>query len=180
MLSFYLAVIQDEKSASKFENIYYTYRQTMLNIAFAVTQNQHDAEDALSNALYAIAKNIEKIDDSNEILLKSYLFKVVKNAAIDAVRRRNNNVYANIEHIINLPSEHDVMTEVVGDEEYKSLVKTIYNMPSTYKDVLVLNLLHNLNSKEIASSLSMSVGTVKTKIRRGKKLLAEVLSEDEK
>jgi len=135
MLSFYLAVIQDEKSKSKFENIYLTHHKTMLKIAFEITKNQHDAEDALSDALYKIARNIEKIDDTNEILLKSYLFKATKNSAIDILRKRSKEV--NPEAVFTLPSESDVISEIVGDEEYRMLIKSIYTMPYTYRDVLV-------------------------------------------
>ena len=178
MLSFYLAVIQDEKSKSKFENIYLTHHKTMLKIAFEITKNQHDAEDVLSDALYKIARNIEKIDDTNEILLKSYLFKATKNSAIDILRKRSKEV--NPEAVFTLPSESDVISEIVGDEEYRMLVKSIYTMPYTYRDVLVLRFLHGLRAREIADSLSINVSSVKTKIRRGKKILSKLLAEDKK
>lgn len=178
MLSFYLAVIQDEKSKSKFENIYLTHHKAMLKIAFEITKNQHDAEDALSDALYRIARNIEKIDDTNEILLKSYLFKATKNSAIDILRRRSKEL--NLDEVFTLPSESDVIAEIIDDEECRMLVKSIYAMPYTYRDVLVLHFLHGLRVREIADSLSMNVSSVKTKIRRGKRILSRLLAEDKK
>ena len=177
MLSFYLALIQDEENKIKFENIYLAHHKTMLNVAFGITGNQHDAEEALSNALYAIARNIERIDNANELLLKSYLLKVVKNSAIDILRKRASERKADIDDLIALPAESDIMRDIEGDEEYKKLVKIIYNMPSTYRDVLVLRFLHGLKAREIADSLFISESSVKTKIRRGKKILSDIISE---
>ena len=83
MLELFLNLIETEEGKSKFENIYSKYKNFLFNTAISVLNDYHDAEDALQNILFVIAKNIDKIDTDNENKLKSYLRVVVKNASID-------------------------------------------------------------------------------------------------
>lgn len=176
MLLFYLSVIDDENHQRNFEYIYNTYYQKMLNVAYSVTGDQYDSEEALSSALFSISKNIGKIDISDEVKLKSFLYKVTKNAAIDILRAKKKTAgTVDIDTLFDIASDADVSKEVEGDERYRKIVEYILNMPSIYRDVLTLYYLHELSPKDIASALSREVNTVKSQINRGTKMLKEVL-----
>lgn len=59
MLAFYMMLIDDEQNKSKFEKLYYEYRDRMMYVALSVLHNNEDAEDAVHNAFIGIAKNMD-------------------------------------------------------------------------------------------------------------------------
>ena len=61
MLAFFLAAIEDTSLKLKFEDIYHTYKNDMLNIIFSILKNERDSEVALSNAFLAICKSLDKL-----------------------------------------------------------------------------------------------------------------------
>lgn len=88
MLSSILLLLDTQEKKSKFEKIYNEHHQKMINIAYGITKDEYDAQDAMHTALIAIAENINKIRTDNPTMLKSYLYKSVKNAAIDILRKK--------------------------------------------------------------------------------------------
>lgn len=178
MLSLYLSSIEDHKNDSKFESIYYSYNEMLYGIAFGVTRNHHDAEEAMQTTLFAIAKDIENVNIENIPMLKSYLYKITKNAAIDILRkRRHKTSILNIDDCLFVSSNEDIHELVEGSDKYKQIVKYITDMPAIYRDVLVLHYLHGMSTSRISEILNRNHSTVKQQLNRGTKMLREILLE---
>lgn len=175
LLPLCLSLIDDNENICKFEQIYHEYHNIIYNIAFGITKNHHDAEDALQSSLFSIAKNIETIKTDNVLLTKSYIYKIVKNAAIDVLRRKK--IFINIDSLLSITSDSDIYDSIEGDEQYKSIVKHIMSMPSVYKDVLFLHFVKEMSTKQIATSLKRSHSAVKQQLARGTKKLRTILRE---
>lgn len=179
MLAFFLAMIEDEDDKVTFEKIYHKHCRVMLNMAYGITGNAADAEAALSDALYKIAKCIKTIDVSDETKEQSYVHRIVKNAAIDIVRKRKKSRETELdENIIPSVDDEDIEKIIEGDESYVRTVKIIYRMPEKYKDVLMLRYLNNMSYKEISAQLNLCMNTVKIRISRGTQILRKVLREE--
>ncbi|MBQ8413652.1 MAG: sigma-70 family RNA polymerase sigma factor [Clostridia bacterium] len=178
MISLILLTLETEEKRSKFETIYNEYHKRMMSIAFGITKDQYDAEEAMNIALFAIAENIDKVQVDNPHMLKSYLYKVVKNAAIDLVRDKKSDpviLYPDYS-FVTLESE-EIIDSLIDNEQYARIVNRIQNMPDIYRDVLVLRFLHNFSVNEIASMLRRKRSTIKTQIKRGIKMLRTELEE---
>lgn len=178
MLSFYLALIDSDQNKSKFEKIYNTYHRKMLNIAYVITKNGADAEIALSDALYNIAKAINRIDDSDEKKMKSYLYTIVKNTSRDLLREKASSKEVEFEEAFKLEIEVDIEKIIEGDEKYIRTLKKIYLLPDIYKNVMKLRYLNDLSLKEISEVLNIPLNTVKIQLFRGAKMLREILKEE--
>ena len=61
MLNLCLAMLDSDDDKKSFEALYYKYRQCMYVVAYSILHNVQDAEDAVQNALIAVANNYEKI-----------------------------------------------------------------------------------------------------------------------
>lgn len=180
MLTFYLSLIEDHTYDSKFERIYYKYEKKMFGIALKITDDFHGAEEVLNDAFVTVAKNIAEINESNEEMLKSLLCKITKNAAIDYLRRNKKFAeIANIDTLKDIPSTTDY-EEIETHAEYSALIDVIRNMPDTYRDVLILNLVYEMSNGEIAKSLNVNINTVSSRIKRGKAILKKCLKEGKK
>lgn len=179
MLSLYLMVFEDHKNDSKFEKIYNEYKGMLYNIAFGITKNHHDAEDAMQSALFAIAEDIDNVKTDNIPMLKSYLYKIVKNASIDLIRiKKRYSGLLNIDDFLYIASDEDISSTIEGNEQYRQIVKCIIKMPSIYRDVLVLRFLKQMPTGRIARVLKRKHSTVKQQLNRGTKILRAILKEE--
>ena len=175
MLQLFLNLIDSEEGKSKFESIYFTYHDFLFKVAKSVTGNHHDAEDALQNALFVIAKNVDKIKTEDANRVKVYLKTIVRNSAIDLIRARKRKAFLDIETV---EIADDNMIEEIEERELDNQVRRqILSMPVIYREVLVLNIINGLSPSQIADVLSLSINTVNTRLRRGRKKLEEILKD---
>lgn len=180
MLAFYLSLIENHDDDDDFLKIYYQYKQPMYNIALSYLRNIHDCEDAMQIAFSGIAKNMETIKKLDKEKLEIYVFKCVKNAALNVLEKKNsiyNNVYSMDEQFHELSSEEDLVESTVEKELLKEIVSFIGTMDEKYRDVLSLYFLHELTFREIADALDKPVSTIKDRFHKGHKLVIEKFKE---
>ena len=176
MLPFFLSLIEDEYK-TKFEYIYYEFREIMASVANSMTKNRESAEDALSLAFLSIAENIRTIKTDDKNRLRGYLITVVKNVCINKFNKDSKN-NPNSEGI----SEEELCFEDIdlnleNKELCETIIKKILIMHESYRYPLYLHYIHGHTAKEIAKMTEENENTVKSRIRRGTLLLREILSE---
>ena len=69
--------------------------------------------------------------------------------------------------------------EIINDEVHSRLMQYIDELPSLYKDVMIKYMIEELEYEEIARELDLELNTVRTRIRRGKQHLAEMMLRGE-
>ena len=173
----YLSLIDNENDISKFEIIYYEYRERMFCVAFDIVKNSEDAEDAVQNAFVGIANNMKSIGDPLSHNTLSYVIKAAKNAAINIYNK--NNRIKTIEYCdeINI-SDDDFFDKITAKEEINKIVDAIYNLNDTYKLPLYYYYVCDMKAKDIANLLGLNVSAVKVRIHRGKKELLKLAGGD--
>ncbi len=177
MFFLYFSVIEDAEGYSKFEAIYNEYHAMLFKIALGITKNPHDAEDVMQNSLFAIAKDIKNIKTDNVNMLKSYLYKIVKNNALDFLRKKKSKSFGLLDDFELIQSNESTTHSIESDEQYIRLVILIKKMPTTYRDVLILHYLHEMPVARIATVLNRKKSTIKQQLIRGTKLLRKCLQE---
>lgn len=176
MLIFYLSLIDNEDDRSKFEIIYYEYRERMFNAAFDVVKNNEDAEDAVHNAFVGIANNMQSIGDAVSQRTLSYVIKAAKNAAINIYNK--NNKITTVEYTDNIHiSDDDFFSKIFHKEDYNEVVNAISKLKDIYKFPMYYYFICDMKTKEIASLLNISTSAVKVRIHRGKNELLIILGE---
>ena len=176
MLFLYLSFIDDEKDKSKFEVLYYEYRDRMMDMALSVLHNKEDAEDAVHNTFIAIAKNMKSIDEAKSVRTLSYVLKATKNTSINMLKKRNKHETVHFEDINDIADE-DFLDKLNLQRQYNDVVNAIVNLDDKYKDVLFYHFISEMTAKEIAEFLGRKQSTVKQQLVRGKKLLLKVLGD---
>lgn len=84
----YLTMIEDEQERSKFEQLYYLYRQTMFYVANSILKDEHLAEDTVHQAFIKLVDHLEKIEDVESHKTKGFCVIIVKHIAIDLLRQK--------------------------------------------------------------------------------------------
>ena len=69
--------------------------------------------------------------------------------------------------------------EIINDEVHARLMGSIDELPSLYKDVMIKYMIEELEYEEIAKELDLELNTVRTRIRRGKQHLAQMMLRGE-
>ncbi|MNL79863.1 RNA polymerase sigma factor [compost metagenome] len=68
---------------------------------------------------------------------------------------------------------------MISDEEQKKIIKTIESLDVNYQDIIRLRFFEEKSIKEIAEELGISVANTKVRVMRAKKVLAELLKNNE-
>lgn len=179
MLQF-LLTLSDESSHGKIEHIYNMYHDNMMRYAVSRFHSLgkanylYDAEDAVQNAFVKIVKYIDKIDFSrDEKAVQNYCFTILTNEISD-VLNENQEIFENVEEFC-LEKEYNFIDKLEISQKYDDVVKVIETLDEKYSTTLYLVFCKEMTVNEIADMMGISVQTVYTRLRRGKKLLQDSL-----
>lgn len=182
MLAFYLSLIDNDNDRKLFERIYYAHRKQMLTLAFAILEDEDDAEDLVHDVFCNIAeKYMQSLQNiKNEQDMKNYLLKATKNSALN--KKRDSKPHISLhesEYMLNKDedlNDNEFLDIVCNNISYQEVLKAIRSLDKKYEDVLYLHFVIGMTVPEIAEQLEQNKGTVKKQLLRGKRLLLEKLS----
>lgn len=172
----YLAMIESPEGKTKFEAIYYKYRDVMFYAAHKILHDSCDAEDIVHESFLKIVDIIDKIEAVDSPPTRALVVIITEHKAIDLYRKKQR------EKVI--PFEEEYMggryhTEVERVAEDQAIIRAIEMLPGKYKEVLLLKYSHGYSMDEIAEMLSMTKENVKKIIQRARKKLEQSLHEVE-
>jgi len=177
VLTFYLSLIDNEDDKSYFEELYVQYRHTMLGVAFNYLKEPHLAEDAVHDAFLRILKNLDKIRAFECNKIRTYFVLIVKNIAIDMLRRQKHLEPDAIEEFSEVLEDcrQQPLESVISDEGKNILMEALRKIPQPYLDVLSLKMVYGFDNRQIASLLHISETTVRVQLYRGRKKMMAIL-----
>lgn len=170
----YIMMIDTPEEKRTFAIIYEKYKFLMMKVARDVLQDDFLAEDAVHEAFIKIAKNIERIKDTESHETKRYLITITKNAAIDIYRKRR--IQMKKEILIDEFAEADQPLTYMETDVESAVLDVLKNLPVKYRDIFILKYSNHLSNAEIANLFGMKEGTVRQRIARGKVLIEHLLS----
>ena len=181
MLSFYLSLIVDEPSRSKFESLYLEHRHIMLWMAMKILRDQDLAEDAVHDAFLRVLKNLQIISLENCNKTRSFLVILVRNIAIDYLRKQKQQPEIDLADIDQyMPDYRSDPEQVMLDKAGRQRVlEAMMKMKPIYIDVLLLQISYDFSTQEIADLLNISHDSVRVHIHRARKQMAQLLKGDE-
>lgn len=156
----------EQRKKEQFCEVVQASRKKMYRVAYRILQNQEDAKDAVGEA---IVKAYEKIDLlRNEDRLEAWIMQIVLNVSKNMRIRRSREVYGETEKIL---KQREVW------DHHDELWDIIEKMPPKYGDVLHLFYYEEYTMDEISEILNVPVGTVKSRLNRGKERLKKLLKD---
>ena len=173
----YLSLLDTAEERNKFEQLYNRYRYTMLYTANSILQDQGLAEDAVHGAFIRIAKNFGKIGDVDSPRTRGFVVVVTKNVAITMYNRQKGIVITEDESAINHVADSNA-DDIFSRISYESIVQQIISLPDIYKEVMYLCLVNEMKIKQVSQLLHLPEETVKKRLQRGRKVLAERLEKE--
>ncbi|MBM7554143.1 RNA polymerase sigma factor SigW [Thalassobacillus pellis] len=165
-----------------FEDVVTFYQNKVYQICFRMIGNKHEAEDLAQEAFIRAYTNIDRFDEKRKF--STWLYRIATNLTIDRIRKKKPDYFLDAEvkgtEGLNMYSQL-AADQALPEEEVESLElqtyihKEILALPPKYRSVIVLRFLDELSLQEIADVLEIPVGTVKTRIHRGREALRKRL-----
>ena len=173
-----LALLDDPAETSRFEAFLQAYQAVMIGVAFSVLQDYHDAEEAVLDALYGIARNFSGVKKLSPERQKAYACRAAQNRALSLLNRRKRSRNSEV--------LSDPALLGIGDREFvrlceetdaEILAEALKELDGKYRAVLDLFYAENRSTREIAGELGLKRETVKTLLKRGREKLKKILIE---
>ncbi len=143
-----------------------------------IAGSTRDADDAAQEAMIRVVRNLDTFDGRSAF--GTWVYRIATNTALDELRRRKRrpqlHVVADDED--DGPPEAadplaDRQVEAVADR--MAIDSALADLPEEFKAPVVMRDVGDLDYAEIAAALDVPIGTVKSRIARGRKMLVEQL-----
>lgn len=139
-----------------------------------ITGNDADAADATQEALIAIVRGLGRFDGRSAF--STWVYRIATNASLDELRRRKRRPMVIVDDPVTheLP-DHDGGDRIDGLGDRMVIDAALRLVPEDFRVPLVMRDVCDLDYAEIAETLDIPIGTVKSRIARGRGALAQIL-----
>ena len=162
--------------ASAFNDLMAGQEKRMFAVAMRMFGSKEDAEDCLQDAMLRIYRSIKTF--KFESSFATWVYRVTMNTCLDELRRRKNRASTSLDSLLDsgwAPTDgHDTPEQhAVRSEARRSISAFIQELPEDMRAAVVLRDIQGLSYDDIAVALNTNVGTVKSRISRGREKLRE-------
>ena len=173
-------VIKGDQDA--FGEIVEIYKNSVYQLCYRMIGNRHEAEDLAQEAFIRAYVNIQSFNQ--DLKFSTWLFRIATNLCIDRLRKKKPDYYLDAEvagtegltMYSQISSDSPLPeTEVESLELQENVQKEILKLPEKYRSAIVLKYMEDMSLHEISEILDLPLGTVKTRIHRGREALRKQL-----
>lgn len=158
------------------EEVARVYGRKIYNFAYRLTGNAADSNDLVQEVLLRVRKGLASYQPGS---FEGWLWRITRNAFLDDVRKRKRRPTAPLPDEID---RWDLATADPADVEYArislgdDIQKALLELPLEFREAVVLCDVVGLSYEEIAQAAAVPIGTVRSRIHRGRKLLRGILT----
>src|SRR5579864_6360152 len=164
-------------------------QQRAFRLAFRITRNQEDAEDAQQEALLKAHRNLDQFE--GRARFTTWISRIAINEALMCLRKRRTVVHVPLEDALPeddaIPANFELHSNIQDPETAYSqkelrnlLTQAIAGLRPLHREVFLLRAVECLSVVDTAKALQVSVSTVKTRMRRARRELKEILQNASK
>jgi RNA polymerase sigma-70 factor (ECF subfamily) len=180
-----MSAIADHNGGWNFEAEVLPFMDSLYSTAYRMSRNRQDAEDLLQETYLRAYKYYDKFQEGTNF--KAWLFKILKNTFINRYRKRQRqplkNSFDEIEGSFESKLLESPLTargatpeeEMMVDALDQDVQQALEALPEDYRTAVELADLQGLSYREIADQLGIPLGTVMSRLYRGRRKLEAVL-----
>lgn len=165
-----------------FEEIVKIFQHRIYQHCFRMIGNAYEAEDLAQEAFIRAYVNIYSFDHNRKF--STWLYRIATNLTIDRLRKKKPDYYLDAEikgtEGLNMYSQLQAKgwlpeEEAENSELQNQIYKEIASLPPIYRSIIILRYLEEFTLREISEIMDIPLGTVKTRIHRGREALRNKL-----
>ncbi len=169
-----------EGDQGAFEELVRLYEKRVLALTQRMCKNPEDAAEAAQEAFFAAWRGLKNFRGDSSF--STWIYRLASNACVDLLRREGKRQAAvsldDEELNLDLPSPLPSPQEEAERQELRKRIEAgLQALPPEYRAALVLREIQQLRYDEIGQVLNVDIGTVKSRINRGRKKLRSFLLE---
>jgi RNA polymerase sigma-70 factor (ECF subfamily) len=158
------------------DELYTRYGAAIFGFLVARTGNRPLAEEVVQDVMLAAWQSAASFRGESKVL--TWLLSIARNRAINAQRRRNVPLVPYNDALDAPADDTGPLEKLVKKSEQQSIRSLLDRLPEHQREVLILVFYHQLTETEVAEVLDIAVGTVKSRLHRGKEALRRVLQSE--
>lgn len=152
------------------------YKDRLLNFVFRYFNNVEQAEDVVQDTLIKLYTHANYY--KNVAKFSTWIFTIAKNNALTELRKnkrkRTDSLYTDDGRFLDIGSKEESLESKVQNEiAIDQLNKFLDEIPENFRIAVVLRDFQELSYEEISKILEIPIGTIKSRINRGRIQLAE-------
>jgi len=159
-----------------FESIVSEYYTPLYRFAYSLAKNEHEAADLTQQTFVVFAEKGSSLKDKTKV--KSWLFTTLYREFL-RIRKRGEKVDYQEEKILEIEAP-SIDSNIVKSMDAKLAVGALQEVTEIYRVPLSLFYLQDHSYKEISAILDVPIGTVMSRISRGKSQLKQIFFQKER
>ena len=176
------------RDAGATETLVSTYGDRVYRLAIRITGTASDAEEVVQDALWVVTRKIDTF--RGEAAFGSWVYRITANAVYQKLRGRRSRARELSWESLSPPFGQDgphlepavdwsprLEDPALQSELHSILSSAIDELPTNYRTALVLRDVEGLSNSEIAETLHVTVGTIKSRVHRARLFLRRRLAD---
>ena len=165
----------EEQSVPDWEEVARRYGRFLFTVAYRLTGHEEDAQDLVQDVLLRVRRGLETYRPGS---MEAWLSRITTNVFLDEVRRRKRRPTVALpddpERVLpTAPSPDEALAAArLPDDVQQALLQ----LPDDYRAAVVLCDVAGLSYAEIGDAIGVPMGTVRSRIHRGRAILREALA----
>jgi RNA polymerase sigma-70 factor, ECF subfamily len=160
-----------EGDEEAFTALYRRRQGPVYRFALHMTGSAAIAEDVTQEVFLALLENGRRFDGSRGPLL-SFLYGIARNRVLRRIEKERTAEPVGEDHA----GGEDVLDDLTRRETVEQVRRAVLSLPEAYREAVVLCDLENASYEDAAAALECPVGTVRSRLSRGRAMLAQKLS----
>jgi len=182
-----VAYRMEDRLQREFDELVYRHYQQAYNTAYRLTGNATDAEDLVQEAFVRAYRFFDRYDRSMPFM--NWFNRILTNLYIDEYRRRGRLRTVSIDETfstedgeegttLDIPDTQPNPLELALNNEYlEAIHEGLQHLPPEFRAAVVLADMEGHSYEEIAEIMETSIGTVRSRIHRGRKQLRDYIKK---
>ena len=162
-----------------FEQLMRQHEGKMYAVALRMCANREDAQDCMQEAMIRAYRAIENFRFQSSFA--TWVYRITMNTCLDELRRRKVRQATSLDAMLDVgwsPAGGDSPEgKALAGERKRELEKAIHSLPEDMRAAIILRDIQGYAYDEIANILDVNVGTIKSRISRGREKLREILAD---
>ena len=164
-----------------FEEIYQRYEGMVFNLALRLSGDPTEAQDLAQDAFVRIYRHLDRFQGRSS--LKTWIYRVTLNSCRSGLGRKRWRTVPLAEEgaaegLTLVDSRRTPEERAVARSDGHRVLASLARVPRKFREAVVLRDLEELTYQEIADVLGVRIGTVRSRIARGRQKLREVLEAE--
>ncbi|MBQ3223177.1 MAG: sigma-70 family RNA polymerase sigma factor [Clostridia bacterium] len=165
--------------AYAFEQLMRKHESRMYSVAVRMCGNREDAQDCVQDAMLRIYRALDRFKGQSSF--STWVYRITMNTCLDELRRRKVRASTSLDTLLESgwsPTDETDTPErhAIEAERRKALSGAIQSLPEDMRSAIVLREMQGLSYEEISDVLSVNVGTIKSRISRGREKLRQLIT----